>query len=91
LAFANKDWSQVTTFFDADCAPAQAAVVARLLRERGARGRPKTMVIERIDDEPARTTPLGEALLGLGYRPAARGAVSYSMDPALGPDEGPDP
>ena len=93
LAYVNKDGSQLTSFFTAECAEAQAHAVAQALSARGASARPTraTLLIESIDGEPARATRLGEALLACGFQPAARGALRYASDPALSAGEGDDP
>src|SRR5690606_38540610 len=59
IAYANKDWSQLTTFFDRERAQAQVAAVAAALATRAAARRPRGLLIETIDGEPARATPLG--------------------------------
>src|SRR5690606_7119029 len=97
IAYANKDWSQLTTFFDRERAQARVAAVAAALAARAAAGRPRGLLIETIDGEPARATPLGEALLARGYRPGARGAVraapelSHSSDGVTHADAGNEP
>ncbi len=80
IAYANKDWSQLTTFFATESARAEAARVAAALSARGSRSRSRTLLIETIDGQPARATTLGEALLARGHQPAARGAVRASFD-----------
>lgn len=80
LAFANKDFHQITTFFEVNTAD-DADFLARALvaRASGLRGRP--LVVETVDAHPARATPLGLAMLERGFTPTGRSALRLAAQP----------